>query len=74
MSNVSDVSCVFIANKANGTAVKGALLISEKLEQLGSTLKSIFKFLGKVLHLISSKLLAYPPVLVSVPIIKFTIP
>ena len=65
---------VFNANNAYGTAVNGALLISIKLEQPSFTLKSTFKFFGKELQAISSKELAYPPVLSSVPIIRFTIP
>ena len=73
-SKTRGFSWVLTANKANGTDVKGALLISVKSTQPSITLKSIFKFFGKVLHLISSKELAYPPVWVSVPIIKFTIP
>ena len=63
-----------MANNANGTAVNGALLISMKLEQPSFILKSTFKFLGKELQVMSSKELAYPPVLSSVPIIRFTIP
>ena len=43
------MSVVFTANKAKGTAVNGALLISVKVEQ-PSVLKSIFKFLGNKLH------------------------
>ena len=55
LSNTSGVSCVFTANNAKGTAVKGALLISIKFEQLSSALNSIFKFLVNKLHLMSSK-------------------
>ena len=73
-SKTRGFSWVLTANKANGTDVKGALLISVKSTQPSITLKSIFKFFGKVLHLISLKELAYPPVWDSVPIIKFTIP
>ena len=52
---VTLVFCVFTANNAKGTAVKGALLISIKFEQLSYALNSIFKFLANKLHLMSSK-------------------
>ena len=52
---VTLVFCVFTANNAKGTAVKGALLISIKFEQLSSVLNSIFKFLANKLHWMSSK-------------------